>query len=70
MKLRNKDLATLLSKGKFFKLDLNNLDINKNYLEKLLYIFTLAGCSAIDINAHQQDSKEVKNFSMGFPKFP
>ena len=33
-----------------------------------MYIFTLAGCSAIDINAHQQDSKEVKNFIEGAAK--
>ena len=61
MRHQNKDLTNLLFKRKFFKLDLNEVDFNENYIEKLLCIFILAGCSAIDINVQNQDIKFLKN---------
>ena len=58
---QNEDLINLLLKRKFFKLDLNNVDLHENSLEKLLCIFISAGCSAIDINVQNQDIKFLKN---------
>lgn len=58
---QNKDLTNLLLKRKFFKLDLNEVDFDEKYIEKLLCIFILAGCSAIDINVQNQDINFLKN---------
>lgn len=58
---QNKDLTNLLFKRKFFKLDLNEVDFDEKYIEKLLCIFILAGCSAIDINVQNQDINFLKN---------
>ncbi len=62
METKNKAILDELSKRKFFKLDLKSLK-NKLLINNLTYLFTLSGCSAIDIE-YNPEMQETINKSI------
>lgn len=59
METRNKEILKLLKEKKFFKLDLNSIK-NELLIKNLTYLFTLSGCSAIDLDYNLETQKTIR----------